>query len=195
VKAFLQDDIYIRSLSYGEVLATHWLPSPRNISWQWTALRPSLTEDIAAGLVSNSSMKLRASHKLPCSMSTLNLLSALFVHSLTFRHTLLRFVSFIHIWLYSTLLGHGRFFNFLILYTHGRSSWAGDQPVARTLPYTEDSHTSMPRVVFEPTTAEFERAKTVHVCQTAPPSWWALFRFSGRIIMHYELRGLCIVQC
>jgi hypothetical protein len=36
--------------------------------------------------------------------------------------------------LYSPLLGLGRFFSFLVLYTVGRAHWTGDQPVARTLP-------------------------------------------------------------
>jgi hypothetical protein len=35
--------------------------------------------------------------------------------------------------LYSPSLGLGRFFSFLILYTVGRISWTGDQPVARPL--------------------------------------------------------------
>jgi hypothetical protein len=32
------------------------------------------------------------------------------------------------------LLDLGRFLNFLILYTVGRTPWTGDQPVARPLP-------------------------------------------------------------
>jgi hypothetical protein len=31
------------------------------------------------------------------------------------------------------LLGPGRFFSFLILYTAGRTPWTGDQPIARPL--------------------------------------------------------------
>jgi hypothetical protein len=38
------------------------------------------------------------------------------------------------LWLYGPLLGLGRFFSFLILYTAGRTPWMGDQPVARPLP-------------------------------------------------------------
>jgi hypothetical protein len=37
------------------------------------------------------------------------------------------------LWLYSPLLGLGRFFSFLILYAVGRTPWTGDQPVARSL--------------------------------------------------------------
>jgi hypothetical protein len=36
--------------------------------------------------------------------------------------------------MYSPLLGLGRFFSFLILYTVCRTPWTGDQPVARPLP-------------------------------------------------------------
>jgi hypothetical protein len=38
------------------------------------------------------------------------------------------------LWFYSPLLGLGRFFSFLILYTVGRTPWTGDQSVARPLP-------------------------------------------------------------
>jgi hypothetical protein len=71
--------------------------------------------------------------------------------------------------LYSPLLGPGRFFSFVILYTVGRIPWTGDQPVARLLPthrtaqaQNKRTQTSMPRVEFEPTTSVFERTKTVH---------------------------------
>jgi hypothetical protein len=37
-------------------------------------------------------------------------------------------------WLYSPLLRLGRFFNFLILYTIGRTYWTSDQSVVRPLP-------------------------------------------------------------
>jgi hypothetical protein len=60
-------------------------------------------------------------------------------------------------------------FQFLSLYTVGRTPWTGDQPVARPLPthrtiqtQNKRTQTSMPRVGFEPTTAVFERARTVH---------------------------------
>jgi hypothetical protein len=39
-----------------------------------------------------------------------------------------------YLWLYSPLLDIGRFFNFLILYTVGRTPWTVVQPVARLLP-------------------------------------------------------------
>jgi hypothetical protein len=41
---------------------------------------------------------------------------------------------FIHQWLYGPLLGPGRFFSFVILYTVSRTPWTGDLPVARPLP-------------------------------------------------------------
>jgi hypothetical protein len=37
------------------------------------------------------------------------------------------------------LFGSGRFFSFVNPYTVGRAPWTGDQPVARPLPYTQDS--------------------------------------------------------
>jgi hypothetical protein len=55
----------------------------------------------------------------------------------------------IYLWLYSPLLGLGRFFSFLI-YTHavGRTPWTWDQPVARPLPthrttQTQNKHTDI----------------------------------------------------
>jgi hypothetical protein len=67
------------------------------------------------------------------------------------------------------LLGLGRFFSFLILYTVGRTPWTGDQPVARPLPAhrTTQTQTSMPGVGFEFMTPVFERANTVHALDHA----------------------------
>jgi hypothetical protein len=65
-------------------------------------------------------------------------------------------------------------FQFLNLYTVGRTPWTRDQPVARPLPthrttqtQNKRTQTSMPRVGFEPTTSVFERAKTVHALDLA----------------------------
>jgi hypothetical protein len=59
------------------------------------------------------------------------------------------------LWLYSPLLGLDRFFSFLIVYSVGRTPWAGDQPVARPLPthrtaqtQNKRTQTFMPRVGF-----------------------------------------------
>jgi hypothetical protein len=72
------------------------------------------------------------------------------------------------------LLGLGRFFSFLILYTVGRTLWTGDQAVARPLPtqrttqtQNKRTQTSMPRVEFEITIPASERAKTVHALDCA----------------------------
>jgi hypothetical protein len=62
------------------------------------------------------------------------------------------------LWLYSPLLGLGRFLSFLIIYTVGRPPWTGDQPVARPLPTHRATQTQNKRARFE----HFERAKTVH---------------------------------
>jgi hypothetical protein len=60
-------------------------------------------------------------------------------------------------------------FQFLDLYTVGRTPWTGDQPVSRPLPayrtvQTPNKRTqiSMPQMGFEPTIPVFEGAKTVH---------------------------------
>jgi hypothetical protein len=60
-------------------------------------------------------------------------------------------------------------FQFLNLYTVGRTPWMGNQPVAGPLPthrttqtQNKRTQTSMPRLWFEPTIPMFERAKTVH---------------------------------
>jgi hypothetical protein len=60
-------------------------------------------------------------------------------------------------------------FQFLNLYTVGKTPWTGDQPVARLLPtrrttqtQNKRAQTSMPRVGFEPTIPVFERPKSVH---------------------------------
>jgi hypothetical protein len=62
---------------------------------------------------------------------------------------------YLSIYLQSFLLDLGRFINFFILYTAGRTPWTGDQSVARPLPThrtteTQDkrSQTSMPWVGF-----------------------------------------------
>jgi hypothetical protein len=79
---------------------------------------------------------------------------------------------FIHQWLYSPLLGPGRFFSFVIRYRVDMFPWTGDQSVIRLLPTHRSAQTqnkliqiSMPRVGFEPTNPTFERAKTVHALE------------------------------
>jgi hypothetical protein len=65
-------------------------------------------------------------------------------------------------------------FQFLNLYTVGRISWTGNQPVTRPLSthratqtQNKRPQTSMYRVGFEPTIPVFERAKTVHALDRA----------------------------
>jgi hypothetical protein len=80
----------------------------------------------------------------------------------------------IYLWLYSPLLGFGRFFSFFIFYTVSRTPLTGDQPIPRPLPahrttqtQTKRTQTLMPRVGFEPKIPVFERAKTVHAIDRA----------------------------
>jgi hypothetical protein len=68
----------------------------------------------------------------------------------------------------------GRFFSFLILYTVGRTSWTGNQPVAKPLPthrttqtQNKGAQTSMFRVGLEPTNPVFKRTKAVHTLDRA----------------------------
>jgi hypothetical protein len=65
-------------------------------------------------------------------------------------------------------------FQFLNLYTVGRTPWTGVQPVVRLLSThrttrTQNKHTqtSMPKIGFEHTTPVFEREKTVHALDRA----------------------------
>jgi hypothetical protein len=61
-------------------------------------------------------------------------------------------------------------FQFLNLYTVGRTPWTGDQPVARLLPThrtIQIQNKRTPRVGFEPMIQMFERAKTVHILDRA----------------------------
>jgi hypothetical protein len=73
----------------------------------------------------------------------------------------------IYLWLYSPLLGLGRFFGFLIFYTV--TPWTGYQSVARRLPtdrtaqkQNKRTQTFMPQVGFKPTIPVFDRTKTVY---------------------------------
>jgi hypothetical protein len=62
------------------------------------------------------------------------------------------------------MLGLGRIFSFLILYTVGRTTWDGAWALRKATTYTQNkrTQTSMPLLGFEPTTPVFERGKTVH---------------------------------
>jgi hypothetical protein len=91
------------------------------------------------------------------------------LHFIILLGCMLKFLSeFVYLWLYSSC-GPWPPFQFLNLYTIGRTPWTGDQPVTRPLPTHRTTHTqnkrkqtSMPQVGFEPTIPVFERAKTVH---------------------------------
>jgi hypothetical protein len=86
--------------------------------------------------------------------------------------TLIRiaFICFIHSSMALQLcVGPWSIFTLVILYTVGRTSWTGDQAVARPLSthrtvQTQNKRTqiSMPWVGFEPTIPTLERMRTVH---------------------------------
>jgi hypothetical protein len=74
----------------------------------------------------------------------------------------------------TALVGIGRFFIFLILYTVGGTPWMRDQSVTRPLPtqrttltQNKRKETSMPLLEFENTIPIFQRAKTVHAVDSA----------------------------
>jgi hypothetical protein len=76
---------------------------------------------------------------------------------------------FICLWLYSPVVGPWPLFQFLNLYTVGRTPWTGDQPVARPLPTRRTTQIQKKRkqtymywVGFEPTIPVYERAKIAH---------------------------------
>jgi hypothetical protein len=79
----------------------------------------------------------------------------------------------IYLWFYSPC-GPCPLFQFLNLYTVGRTPWMGDQPVARPLATHRTTQTqnkriqtSIHRVEFDPTILVFGRAKTVHALDCA----------------------------
>jgi hypothetical protein len=78
------------------------------------------------------------------------------------------------------LLDLGLLFSFLILYTVGRNTWMGDQPVARPLPtysitqiQNKCIQTSLPQLGFEITIPALERRKSSCLF-SAQPLWSAL---------------------
>jgi hypothetical protein len=112
-----------------------------------------------------------------CSVLTIWYLHTLIVSQSTtiddYAHLVQLFL-FLLFWLYSPLLGSGRFFSFLVLYAVSRTPWTGNQPVSRLLPIhrtaqtqNKRTQTSMPWVGFEPTTPAFEWEKRVHALDLA----------------------------
>jgi hypothetical protein len=71
-------------------------------------------------------------------------------------------------------VGSWPLYQFLDLFTVGKTPWTGDQPFARPLrahrpaqAQNKRTQTSMPQVELEPMIPVFERAKTVHVLDRA----------------------------
>jgi hypothetical protein len=101
-------------------------------------------------------------------------------HSPGFRTEKVHFFILLKCFLYLSIYGSAALFwtlalfQFLNLYTVGRTPWTGDQPVAKPLlthrttqTQNKGTQTSMPRVGFEPTIPLLERAKTVHALDRA----------------------------
>jgi hypothetical protein len=80
-------------------------------------------------------------------------------------------------------------FSFLILYTVGKTPWAGDQPAARPLPTLEKTQikrrqTSIPQAGFESTTPMFGCVKSVHASDSAATVGAQLLLYPGYINNH-----------
>jgi hypothetical protein len=94
-------------------------------------------------------------------------------YSLIYSITLSQFKCY-SVMISQIFLGPYPLYQFLSLYTVGRTPWTGDQPVARLLPTHRTSqtqnkrtHTSMPLVVFELMIPVMEREKTIHATDRA----------------------------
>jgi hypothetical protein len=107
----------------------------------------------------------------------------------------------IYLWLYSPC-GPWQLFQFLNLYTVGRTSWTGDQSLARPLPahmttqtQNKRTQTSISRVGFEHTFPVFERAKKVHSLGRAATviGVRCSLQFS-RLINFSSMRSLCLLS-
>jgi hypothetical protein len=92
-------------------------------------------------------------------------------------------------------------FQFLNLYTVGRTPWTGHHPFARPLPthrttqtQNKRTQTSIPWVGFEPTISVFERAKTVHALDctaTVIGPWLHWKQLNNRFLLHFYTRTQC----
>jgi hypothetical protein len=74
---------------------------------------------------------------------------------------------FIYLWLYSSSLGLGYIFSFLVYYTIGRTLLTADQPIVRPLPTQDNTnrinaHRNPCLKWFESKVSVFKRATTVH---------------------------------
>jgi hypothetical protein len=77
--------------------------------------------------------------------------------------------SFIHQWLYSPVLGLGRFFNFVNVCTVVRTLWTGDQPVTLPLPIhrttqTQNNAHRHPRLEWDPNPRPQRSSRRRHLC-------------------------------
>jgi hypothetical protein len=73
----------------------------------------------------------RWEQSLPMSCSVLHCESHMALTVTRRKANGMHYIHIIHQWLYSPWLGPGRCFSFVFLYTVGRTTWKGDQPVAR----------------------------------------------------------------
>jgi hypothetical protein len=108
------------------------------------------------------------------------------------------------LWLYSPWAL--ALFSFSIFNTVDRTPWTGNQPVARPLPthrktqtQNKRTQTSMPRMGFETTIPEFERAKTVHALDRATivigivvlvilnPQTWLKIKLDRQVLAHINV--------
>jgi hypothetical protein len=99
------------------------------------------------------------------------------------------------------LLGLGRFFSFLTLYTVGRIAWTGDNPVERPLPTCRTTQTQNKRkqtpmllVGFEPTIPMFEGAKPFHALDRAATVVCRHLLIVEETHISHETQSLCALH-
>jgi hypothetical protein len=128
-----------------------------------------------------------------CSKTTHSAKKLAGLHTMKYKYIWTNSISlslYVSLWLYSPC-GPSPLFQFLNLYTVGRTPWTGDQPVSRPLPthrttqtQNKRTQTSMPRVGFEPRIPLIERVKIVHASDRAA----TVIGSCGLITLHKFIR-------
>jgi hypothetical protein len=125
-----------------------------------------------SGSAGHQDMKYHSIHNPICTYQHAEVLRYYFSIEFTDWTTKFHILS-IYLWFYSPCRPW-LLFQYLNLYTVHRTTWTGDQPVARPLlihrttqTQNKRSQISIPLVGFEPTVPAFRRVKTVHALYRA----------------------------